>query len=324
MDVTARHLAIPQGFRMRAPSNQDAGAVAELKRSVEIARHGDSDVTLDLVHEEWALPRLDLHEDAWLIEDERGRLAGYGLCWMEAPPGEIVADQTVDPALRGRGLSEVLLDAAEARAARLLRSAAPRGDGTLGVWAHESDVPRVRLYERRGYTRVRTFLRLGRDLQSPVEEPLWPAGVSSSGFRRGRDEATVHAATEEAFRDHFRPTAMTLEEWLQFRFSRDDLDLGLWFVARQDDEVVGGVLAFETPLGGYVDELFVRRPWRGRGVGRALLLTACRELRRRGLPLAYLGVDSENPTGAMHLYGSAGFTSTRGATHVFEKTIVAG
>ena len=45
-----------------------------------------------------------------------------------------------------------------------------------------------------------------------------------------------------------------------------------------------------------------------------------RRLRRRGLPLAYLGVDSQNPTGAMHLYESAGFHSLRGSTFVYEKT----
>jgi mycothiol synthase len=324
MDLTARHLAIPEGFRMRAPSMRDACAVARLKRAVELARHGESDVTIDRVREEWALPRLDLRKDAWLIEDERGLLTGYGLCWMQAPPGEIVADQTVDPAARGRGLSEVLLAVAEARAAEAFLDAEPRGDGTLGVWSHESDAPRIRLYERRGYSRVRTFLRLDRDLRAGVEAPLWPAGVMVSGFRRGRDEAAVHAAIDEAFRDHFRPATMGLEEWLRFRFSRDDLDLGLWFVAWEGREVAGAVLAFETSMGGYLDELFVRRPWRRRGLGRALLLTACAKLHRRGQPRAYLGVDSENPTGAMHLYASAGFSSTRGATYVFEKRLRAG
>ncbi len=192
------------------------------------------------------------------------------------------------------------------------------------MWSHESDARRIELFERRGYERVRTFLRLDRDLGPAVETPVWPAGVTVRGFRTGRDEAAVHAAGEEAFRDHFRPSEMDLEEWTEFRFSRGDLDVGLWFVAWDGDEVAGAVVNFETPLGGYVDELFVRRPWRGRGLGRALLLRACVELRRRGLPLAYLGVDSQNPTGAMHLYESAGFRSTRGSTFVYEKRLATG
>ena len=323
METTDRHLRIPDGFRLRRPAEADAGAVAELKRAVEVARHGDSDETVELMREEWALPRLDLERDAWLVEGDRG-LAAYGFCWVEAPPGDIVAEQVVDPALRGRGLSELLLDLGERRAAELFRAATPDRDGSLGVWSHESDTRRIELFERRGYERVRTFLRLDRDLGPAVEDPVWPAGITVRGFRPGRDKAPVHAAGEEAFRDHFRPSEMDLQEWTEFRFSRDDLDIGLWFVAWDGDEVAGGVLGFETPVGGYVDELFVRRPWRGRGLGRALLLQACVELRRRGLPLAYLGVDSQNPTGAMHLYESAGFRSLRGSTFVYEKGLAAG
>ena len=308
---------------MRRPRAGDAGAVAELKRSVEIARHGDSDVTIDLVREEWALPRLDLDKDAWLVEDEGGLVVAYGFCWVEAPPGEIVAEQTVHPSARGHGLSEYLLDLCETRATELLAESGPDGKGLLGVWSHHTDPERMALFERQSYKRVRTFLRLDRDLGPEVEPPEWPPGISVRTYRRGQDEAAVHAAAEEAFLDHFRPSEMDLDEWLEFRFSRDDLDPGLWFVAWDGEEVAGAVLSFETPVGGYLDELFVRRPWRGRGLGRALLLQSCVELRRRGQPLAYLGVDAANPTGAMHLYESAGFRSLRGPTYFYEKPVSA-
>jgi mycothiol synthase len=322
MDMSGRHLRIPRGFSVRHPGAADAAAVAALKRGVEVARHGESDVTVDLVREEWTLPRLDLQKDVWLVEDAGGALAGYGFCWVEAPPGEIVAEQTVDPAARGRGLSECLLELCEARASGLLTASSHRTDeARLGVWSHHSDAARLSLFERRGYERVRTFLRLDRDLGPEVEAPEWPQGISVLTFREGKDEAAVHAAGEEAFRDHFRPSEMDLEEWLEFRFSRPDLDRDLWTVAWDGDQVAGGILAFETPIGGYVDELFVRRPWRGRGLGRALLLRTCGELRRRGHAVAYLGVDSANPTGAMQLYGSAGFRSLRGPTYFYEKTL---
>jgi ribosomal protein S18 acetylase RimI-like enzyme len=118
--------------------------------------------------------------------------------------------------------------------------------------------------------------------------------------------------------------AQIVEEWLAFRFQRPDLDLDLWWVAWDGAEVAGSLLAFESPLGGYIDSLFVRRPWRGRGLGRALLREAFAELRRRGFPRACLGVDSENPTGAMGLYGSVGMRPKRGAHLVFEKDLPSG
>jgi len=193
----------------------------------------------------------------------------------------------------------------------------------LGVWTHERDTARLELFARHGYRHVRTFLRLDRELSEPVEPVVWPPGIAVRGFRRQRDEAAVHAAGEEAFLDHFRPAAMDLDEWLEYRFARTDLDPGLWFVAWDGDEVAGAVLALETPAGGYIDELFVRRPWRGRGLGRALLLHECAALRRRGLPRAYLGVDAANPTGALHLYRSAGLEPLRGASRFFEKEVPA-
>ncbi len=321
MSLPPGHHSPPPGYSLRAPSPDDADAVAALKRAVDIELHGDSDVTVGEVHEEWALPRLDLTDDVWLVEDGGRTLVGYGMCWVESPPGDIVAEQTVAPSHRGVGLSELLLQLGEARAAELLRAGAPGAAGDLGVWSHESDTRRIDLFAEHGFRKVRTFLRLDRDLELPVEAPEWPAGIAAVPFRRDRDEEAVHNAGEEAFLDHFRPAAMDLDEWLEFRFARDDFDPGLWFVAWDGEDVAGAVVAVATPAGGYVDELFVRRPWRGRGLGRALLLHECAELRRRGLPRAYLGVDEANPTGALHLYESAGFEPRRGATYFFEKLL---
>ena len=315
--------SLPAGYRLRRPNPDDAPAVADLKRAVDMDRHGDSDVTSAEIVEEWALPRLLQDEDLWLIEAASGEIVGYALVWLEAPPYVFGADQTVHPAHRGHGLSELLLELCESRAA-----AAAHGAGgatvNVGVWAHERDLERLALYERHGYGYARTFLRLEIDLAEAPAAPVWPPRVAVRGFRRHLDEAAVHAAAQEAFQDHWRPDSMDLEEWLAFRFERPDLDLDLWWVAWDGEEVAGSLLAFESPLGGYIDSLSVRRPWRGRGLGRALLREAFAELRRRGLPRAYLGVDSENPTGAMGLYESVGMRPTRGAHLVFEKDLPGG
>ena len=314
----------PAGYRLRRPTAGDAPAVADLKRAVEVARHGESDATPAQIVEEWALPRLVPGEYLWLVETRSGELAGYALVWLEDPPNVFVADQTVHPDHRGRGLSELLLELCETRAAGAAGSATGDAPANLGVWTHEDDTPRRALYERHGFRTVRTFLRLEIDLVEAPAAPVWPPGIAARRFRRHLDEAAVHAAGEEAFQDHWRPDTMDLEEWLAFRFQRPDLDLGLWWVVWDGEEVAGSLLAFESPLGAYVDSLSVRRPWRGRGLGRALLLLAFAELRRRGLPRAYLGVDSENPTGAMRLYESVGMRPRRGAHLVFEKDLPGG
>ena len=89
----------------------------------------------------------------------------------------------------------------------------------------------------------------------------------------------------------------------------------LWVVAWDGDEVAGVVQTWIWPeenerLGvkrGWLEHISVRRPWRRRGLGRALTAESLRRLRDAGMDDAMLGVDSENPTGALGLYEGLGF-----------------
>jgi ribosomal protein S18 acetylase RimI-like enzyme len=62
----------------------------------------------------------------------------------------------------------------------------------------------------------------------------------------------------------------------------------------------------EDPELGWVDSLAVRKPWRKRGIGLALLQHSFAEYYRRGKRKVGLGVDAENLTGALRLYERAG------------------
>ena len=321
MNPPTRHPSLPAGHVLRRPSHGDAEAVAALKRAVEIDRHGKSDVTADEVRDEWSLPGLSLEDDVWVVEDDAGALVAYALCWLEAPPDEAAAEQLVDPAHRGQGLNELLLGLCEARAADLASRSGRETGVSLEVWAHERDTRRIELLERHGYRRQRAFLRLERDLDDSFELPVWPAGLRVASFRAGVDDAVVHAAYEDAFADHYGSGEPDLERWLQSRFAHGGPDLGLWLVAWDGDEAVGGIEATETPSGAYMGDLWVRRPWRGRGIARALMLEECAELRRRGMRTAFFGVDAANATGALQLHASLGFRSVRGAILLFEKRV---
>lgn len=90
----------------------------------------------------------------------------------------------------------------------------------------------------------------------------------------------------------------------------------LFVVAWDGDEIAGAVLnaiyAHENEeLGmrrGWLDSVFTRRAWRGRGLARALIMRSLTMLRERGIETAALGVDADNPSGALRLYESCGFT----------------
>lgn len=74
------------------------------------------------------------------------------------------------------------------------------------------------------------------------------------------------------------------------------------------------------PTWGWVGTLGVRRPWRRRGLGLALLQHAFGEFRRRGMSRAGLDVDAENTTGAVALYEHAGMHVER-RRDTFEKAL---
>jgi len=54
--------------------------------------------------------------------------------------------------------------------------------------------------------------------------------------------------------------------------------------------------------------LGTRRPWRKRGIAATLMCESMRAFKAAGLDYAGLGVDTENPTGALGLYERLGFT----------------
>jgi ribosomal protein S18 acetylase RimI-like enzyme len=62
---------------------------------------------------------------------------------------------------------------------------------------------------------------------------------------------------------------------------------------------------------GWLEQVSVRRPWRRRGVGAAIIAASLRAFQDRGLDEASLGVDAENPTGALALYERLGFSRYR-------------
>jgi ribosomal protein S18 acetylase RimI-like enzyme len=57
---------------------------------------------------------------------------------------------------------------------------------------------------------------------------------------------------------------------------------------------------------GWIASLAVRKPWRRRGLGEALLLRSLGQFYERGERVVQLGVDAENPSGATRLYERVG------------------
>ena len=58
---------------------------------------------------------------------------------------------------------------------------------------------------------------------------------------------------------------------------------------------------------GYTEFISVKEGWRGNGIAQALMADTLKKLKERGMEEAALGVDAENPSGALGLYRKMGF-----------------
>jgi GNAT superfamily N-acetyltransferase len=252
---------------------------------------------------------LDLAEDAWLVELD-GRLAGYVA--LHTTPHRYV-DGYVHPEAWGRGVGSRLLDLAETEARR-------RGIGTLPNAVLGDDEGAHQLLQSRGYRPVRHFYRMTIDLDRPPPHPVWPDGLFAVPVDYSRDAGALHAALDEAFVEEWGHEPESEVDW-RARRERAGFDPTLWFVVKDGDEVAAAIISDEERFGtGWIATLGVRKPWRRRGLGLALLLHAFGELYGRGQRRIGLGVDAQNPTGATRLYQRAGMKVAWSATF-FEKEL---
>ena len=133
------------------------------------------------------------------------------------------------------------------------------------------------------------------------EEPVWPDGIIVRTFRPG-DERIFYDLHQETFEDHWEHNEPDpYDEWAHWMLQPPMFDPDLWLLAEQDGEPAAIEINHprpEMPDVGWVGILGVRRAWRRRGLGRALLLKAFHEFRARGYEHAGLGVDAASVTGA--------------------------
>ena len=298
----------PDGFTERPLRRDDAALAAELlaedERAFDQEPHvGEQDVL------SWWLPA-KLETDSWLVE-EGGRPVALG--WLGHQGDQAYAAGCVRPGWKERGLGAWLVARSEARAHEV-------GARVLHQFTTAVDVRAGALFEARGYRAARRHYEMVVELDAPPAAAQVPEGLSIDTFR-GTDAQAWHAASAEAFADEWGFVSMPFDEWWAMRSNDPVFDPSLWFLVR-DGKEIAALARCEAGRhgGGFVGMLAVRKPWRRRGLGLALLQHALREFYARGLSRVSLGVDSENPTGATRLYERAGMHVERESV-TFEKAL---
>ncbi len=322
-------IQLPDGVRFRRWRGLDADLPAMWAAS-DAARVADGELDRSSYEGTVAyyrhLERCDLERDL-VLADLDGRVVGYARVeWNDTTDGERWYEGVgiVHPDVRGRGIGSALLVWTERRRLEIARdhAAAPNWVDRprwLTTFLFDGDTGGRRLLTSAGYEPFRRFATMSRPTLEAIEPHELPAGIEIRPVPRDLDlMRRVFRADNEAFRDHFGWTDDSDERFAEF-VEDPTVDPDLWIVAFDGDEIAGGILngIHQVPGGdpeGWLDSVFVRRPWRRRGLARALIARSLELLRSRGLTAAALGVDLANPNQALGLYESCGFRAVSGAT----------
>jgi ribosomal protein S18 acetylase RimI-like enzyme len=203
-----------------------------------------------------------------------------------------------------------------------IRVAAPPGQDEVRIRSGciaGSDAGRRGL-EGAGFAHERTFWEMTGRVEDTRRTPRPIDGLTISPTG---DLRTVHRILDEAFLGEWDYETKSFDDWLVAEESQPGFDLELWRLAEMDGTPAAVLtMSRRTATQGalYVSELATLAPYRGRGIGSALLAHAFDVATGQGYERVGLHVDSENPNDAPSLYRQAGL-EVRSAGHIFTRML---
>jgi mycothiol synthase len=309
------------GFSFRGfQGREDYHHMAEIINAANQTDQLEGLATAEQVEQNYAfLQRSDTSQDLVFIELD-GVPVGYGRCmWDKVLDGEYLYSFFIHMKLEGRGIG---IGTAVARhfMRRLIEISEEHPDDAekyFQSWGSETQTWYRGLLEKLGFKPVRFGIGMVRPTSQPVTVFPLPDNLEIRPVKP-EDYRKVWEADAEAFRDHWgyvEPTEENFHAFLNAPYFEPDL----WKVAWDGDQVVGMVRNYINPVEnetfhrkrGYTENISVRRPWRRQGVARALLTQSIQMFIEMGMDETSLGVDTENPNGALNLYQSVGYQEAR-------------
>lgn len=189
--------------------------------------------------------------------------------------------------------------------ANQLKDTLPKEHGTrLCVGNDSTETANNQFFIQKGFLYHESLFRMNRDLNEPTPELKLPEEFQFSYWK-------METPSEE--RDYLDVEA---EIWPNAPLGHKRLSEykknKLWtsMVIRQSDTIVGGLMAWQEEDHGVIEDVFVREPWRKRGIAKYLLTQALRYLKSNQLQDASLEVLTTNKS-ALSLYESVGFNIER-------------
>ncbi len=300
---------LPAEIIIRVPREDELEAICEMLNTCDVADCGRFDSPLDQLRHQWRYQEFHPETDAWIVAAPGERIVAYAALAPDMYDMHISINSyaRVHPEYRGQGVGTHLRALIDQRATEFVSLAPQEARVVVHSWCHSGNESSKQLLEKAGYTCTRHTWAMSIDLPTEPPQPAWPEGVKLRPFVPERDARAVFEAVDESFRDHWGHLPGNFDLWHQGHIANNPkFDPALWFIAIDGDEIAGASLCDYYLDDGLVGTLGVRRPWRRKGLGLALLHHAFGEFYRRGTHTVTLGVDSQSLTGATRLYERAG------------------
>jgi mycothiol synthase len=295
-------MGLPEGYATRAPGREDAGEVAALIHASDLADNGASDMSVEELLDDWH--SLDLAGETVAVVAPDATIAGYADVINRSFVSVSVYGY-VHPDFRDLGIGAYLISWGETWTRERMPHAPEDARVVVQHYINRLNETAQQLLESLGYAPARGVYVMETELDEAPPQPHWPEGISVRTFVPGEDERPLFEAVEDAFMDMWGRPRGDFETFAAMT-GQQSFDPALWFLAMDGDEIAGATLCKTLAGEGWIHVVGVRRPWRNRGLGLALLRHALAEYQRRGVSKVALSVDAESITGAPRLYGRAG------------------
>ncbi|HKI55143.1 MAG TPA: GNAT family N-acetyltransferase [Anaerolineales bacterium] len=294
-------------LNLRPATWSDLNAVAELTHDVA-EMDGDASfvLTAEELANEWKNDDFNVERDVFIVETQDGRVVGSEEFYNESGHFKLKADGCVHPDFRGLGIGTSLLEKVTERSKAEMELAELGVRVFIQTAFNNKNETGHTLLKDNDYSPIRYFWRMETKLQQAPPTVIFPDSIEVRPFIKDEHAVAVWRADNEAFRDHWGSHYQTYEEWSHRKFSNPNFDPSLWMVAWDKEQIAGFSQNRYRKGIGWIGTIGVRRPWRKKGLGLALLQHSFVEFYRRGMMTIGLGVDASNLTGATRLYQKAG------------------
>jgi GNAT superfamily N-acetyltransferase len=254
-----------------------------------------------------------------IFAEINGDVVGFSHGWSvkeENGPHLYALTGFVTPAWRRKGIGVVMLRWMEEHLRAIANGHPAEHEKFFQGFTTQHEIGLATMFERQGYQPVRYGWEMVRPTLDNIPDFPIPAGLEVRPVLPEHYRAIWDTAIE-AFRDDWGFAEIPDEHYWAWLENKALFQPHLWQIAWDvaTNQIAGQVRTCidhaqnekYSRKRGFAEVISVGKPWRRRGLARALIALSLHAQKEQGMTESFLGVDSENVAGATRVYEDCGF-----------------